>query len=289
MSRTITQIYDALIAEKEALDALSGLLPTPDDAQTFLQDLTTTSKVGIWRLFLWTVAVAIWAHEVLFDRYEAKILDLKYKLITHTPIWWQLRALEFQFGDTLVWNGAQFVYDPIDVSARIVKRSAVVTSSGVVRIKVAKLDGDGLPIPLSGPEITAFTAFANEQAPAGINVIVISADPDLLKVEYTVYYDPLVLAPDGSLLTDPAVFPVENAINAHIRNLPFNGVLNLTALTDSVQAAEGVTDPILTTAAAKYGLTAYVTIDANYIAYAGHMKIDPAFPLSSSITYLLAP
>jgi hypothetical protein len=289
MARTITEIYDALISEKENLDALSGLVPAPDNHQTFLQDLTSTSKVAIWRLFLWIVAVAIWAHETLFDRYEAKIIDLKYKLITHTPLWWQQRALEFQFGYTLTWNGAQFVYTTIDEVAKIVKRSAVVVSQGVVRIKVAKLDGGGLPVPLSGPELTAFTAFANEQAPAGINVIVISADADLLKLGYLVYYDPLVLAPDGSLLTSPAVFPVEDAINGYIQNLPFNGVLNLTALTDAIQQALGVVDPVIQSAQAKYGLTAYVDVVDNYTSYAGHMKVDPSFPLSGSITYQIAP
>lgn len=288
MARTLTEIYDALIVEKETLEVLSGLAPNPDDSQTFLQDLSSTSKVAIWRLFLWVVAVGLWTTETLFDRHKAEIVALKFTLHVSTAQWWQERALEFQLGYTLTWNGSQFVYSSIDEVAKIIKRAAVVHSPGIVRIKVAKLDGGGLPVPLSGPETVAFTAYAQLIAPAGINTLIISANADLLKVYFTVYYDPLVLDSSGELLSTPGTKPAEDAINNYIRNLPFNGVLNLTALTDAVQSATGVVDPILTSASAKYGLTAYVDIDANYTSYAGHFSIDPLFPLSTTITYVSA-
>lgn len=288
MARSLSEIYNALIAEKETLEVLSGLNPTPDDAQTFLQDLSSTSKVAIWRLYLWVVSVGIWTLETLFDRHKAEIEALKNKLVVCTSLWWQMKCFDFQLGYALEWNGAQFVYSSVDLEAQIIKRAAVVNTPGIVRLKVAKLDDDGLPTPLSGPEVVSFTAYALQIAPAGINVIVISAEADLLKVTFDVYYNPLVMTPTGELITSPGTKPVEDAINGYIQNLPFNGVLNLTALTDAVQKAQGVVDPILTSAEAKFGATPYLAIDANYNSYAGHLKIDPLFPLESSINYITA-
>ena len=55
-------------------------------------------------------------------------------------------------------------------------------------------------------------------------------EADLLKVAYTIYYDPLVMNSDGELIADDTIKPVELAINNYIQNLPFNGILNLNKL-----------------------------------------------------------
>ena len=236
--------------------ALAGLQPNPDDSQTFLQDLTTTSKVSIWRLFLYVVAFGHYVIETLYDRHVAQVTALKYTLITGTPQWVRARALLFQYGDALIWNGAQFVYAVINTTNQIVKRAAVIDSGGIVRIKVAKLDTDGTtPIPLTAAEKTSFEAYAGQFMFAGINFIVISANADEVKVTATVIYDPLVLTPTGQLITDTSIKPVEAAINGYISNLPFDGVFNINALIDAIQAAAGVVDPQLndSSIAARYG------------------------------------
>ena len=92
MARTIKQIYDAMITEKETFSSLNTLVPNPDTAQTFLSDLTTSSKVAIWRLMFWVVAVAIWSHEQIFDQHKAELIEIGNNLITGTKRWYKEQA-----------------------------------------------------------------------------------------------------------------------------------------------------------------------------------------------------
>lgn len=274
MARSISEIYDEIITEKETMASLSGLLPAPDDSQTFLQDLSSTSKVAIWRLWAWVTAVAINIHEKIFDLHKAEIEARALEIPTGTAIWYHEQALKFQFGDSLTWNGVAYVYPTITPANQIVKLVAVVDLSFLVRIKAAKLDGGGNPIPLTAPELSAFEGYIIQIKFAGTSTIVTSSVADDLQVDYFIKYDPLVMAPDGSLLDDPATFPVKDAINAYASSLPFNGKLTLMELTDAVQLAEGVVDVTLNTASAKFGALPYVAINKEYTPDAGYLVLD---------------
>ncbi len=286
MARTIAQIYDAMITEKETFASLDGLTPKPDDSQTFLADLSTTSKVAIWRLMFWVVAVAIWAHEMVFDEHEAEVEATAAALIPGTAQWLQGEMFKFQFGDTLQFIDGKFQYPIIDLTKQIIKRVAIVETLGQVRVKVAKLDVSDDPEKLDAAEESAADTYLNQIKFAGTNTALITKDADLLKVAYDIHYDPQVLDSAGESIADPGTFPVVDAINGYIQELPFNGALNLTEMTDAVQAADGVVDPVLTLAEAKFGAIPYATIVREYVADAGHMKIDPGFPLSTQITYI---
>ncbi len=286
MARSINEIYDQMVLEKQNMSTLSGLQPNIDNSQTLLADLTSTSKVAVWRLIFFVVAVAIWVHEVLFDKHAAEIEARANELISGTKEWLRDQCFIFQYGDELEWDGKKYVYVLLDENKRIIKRSAVIEVNGQVRVKVAKLDGSGLPEPLTTSELTAFSAYINKVKFAGTNVAIISYSADLLKIHYEITYDPLVMNDSGALISDPSVKPVEVAINGLIQNLPFNGVLNLTKLTDAIQNATGVIDPILISAEARYGSTPFVPIVKSYEANAGHMQIDPAYPLSTTINYM---
>jgi hypothetical protein len=286
MARTTQQIYDALIAEKNSNATLNALQPNIDNAQNLLTDLTSPSKVAIWRLYYWVVAVVLHNFEVLMDVYKEMVEDIAAKSRPGTVRWYQEETLKFQFGHQLIYNPAKgkYEYPANDETSKIVKRSAVVESNNQVRIKAAKFDGGVQQ--LLPAEMNALTAYWNKLKYAGVNTVVTSGPADLLKVNYTVYYDPLVMAANGSLLSDPAVFPVRDAINTYIGSLPFNGELVLTKLTDEVQKAKGVVDPILNSAEARYGALMYSPILTKYIPDAGYMEIDQNFPLSNSITYI---
>jgi len=121
---------------------------------------------------------------------------------------------------------------------------------------------------------------------AGTDLTIISNPSDTLKIRYDIVYDPLVLTETGELINTPGTYPVHDVINEFIGNLPFNGVLNLTQLTDAIQQVEGVVDPTLVSAWAKFGSLPYSLINKNYQADAGHMVIDPANPLTSTINYI---
>lgn len=291
MSRTIGNIYNEMVLEKESMTTLNELQPSIDNSQTLLSDLSSGSKVAIWRLLFFVVAVGIWVHEVLFDKHKADIEKRANEIITGTPLWYREECFRFQYGDSIEWNGKQYIYLIHDTTKQIIKRAAVIEATGPqgqiqVRIKVAKLDSADLPTPLTTAELTAFKEYIAKVKFAGTNIAIISRDADLLKISYDVTYDPLVINGNGELISDPSIKPVELAINNHIQNLPFNGILNLTSLTDAIQTAQGVIDPVLNNAEAKYGSLAYATINKNYNANAGHMKIDPAFPLATQLNYI---
>jgi len=286
MARTITEIYNAMIAEKETMATLAGLQPDPDTFQTFLDDLTTSSKVAMWRLIFYVVAFALFIHETLWDIKLIELEDAAAKAIPGTERWWYEQCLIFQYGDALSWVEGKYQYVPVDFTARIILSAAAIGVGGAVQLKVAKDNGSGVPTPMTAPEVSSFEAYVDQIKPAGTITTVISETADLLHLAYDIYYDPLLLNPDGSLITDAASFPVEDAINNYIRDLQFNGYLYLSVLDDSIQAATGVKDFERNTAEAKYGVLAYSAIDVKYNANAGHMAIDPVYPLSAALNYI---
>ena len=274
VARSITVILDEILTEKQNQTALNDLQPSIDDSQTLLDDLTSTSKVALWRLWAFIMAVAINIHEKIYELFEAEIELRATQVPSGTPIWLQVEGLKFQFGDSLEFNGIKFVYPVIDESKQVVKLLAIVDLGFFVRFKAAKLDGAGLAIPLSGSELTSFTGYIKQIRFAGTAVTITTDPGDDLRLDYFIRYDPLLLAADGSLLEDPSTFPVIDAINGKIQSLPFDGILSLMELTDAVQLATGVIDVTLNEAAAKFGILNFLVINKEYNPDAGYLVLD---------------
>ena len=291
MARTVDEIYDSLIAQKESNSDLAPLLPDPETASQLQSKLSSGSKVAGWRLFLKVVAWGIRQHELVFDDHKTDIKKFADTLIGGTTRWLQRQCFLFQLGDVLVYNTDtnKFSYLSDNPTAQIIKRAAVLEAGGQLRIKVAKEDGGGDPEKLGTSELSAFQTYISQIKFAGTNVIVTSNDADELQINYEVFYDPILMQANGSLVSDGSTFPVEDAINDYIENLPFNGVLNLTELTDVVQQAVGVKDPRLSSALARFGSNPFTSITREYVADAGYMKVDPGTPLSGTITYTPEP
>lgn len=284
MARTIPQIYDSLIAQKDTQSSLSTLQPAIDSAQQLLGDLTSTSKVSRWRLMLWIVATGIYVLEMLWDLTRKELQDIAANAIPGTTQWYANQALLFQFGYQLQYINNKYQYSNVDTAARIVTHSACLDNAGMVVLKVVKTVS-GAYAPLSSTELAAFTSYINQIKYAGTATLIISRNADLLKIYLNVWYNPQVLDATGQLLTS-STFPVEDAINAYLASLPFNGRLDLSRLIDAVQLATGVVDQELVSAEAKVGVSPYVPFTVNYTSDAGHMIIDPNFALSTTITYL---
>ena len=287
MSRTISQIYDAIIAEKETFSSLDTLVPNPDTAQTFLTNLTSSSKVAIWRLWAWVFAVAIWSHEKIFDEHVAEIEALSLTIVAGTKPWYVRQSLLFQYGDALIWDSSllKYAYAVGSTGIKVVFRASVIEVANQLRIKIAKDSGGGVLAPLSGPEETAFTSYINTIKFAGTNISVTNINADTLKLIILINYDPLILTSDGEIILTPGTFPVEDAINDYIKNLPFDGTFNKNRLIDAMQAVEGVIDPEVNTCEARTGANPFVATGPNYVADAGYLVIDPSFPLNANITY----
>jgi hypothetical protein len=272
----LQEIYDEIIAEKETLTSLSDLVPSGTRYTNLLAELSTASKVAIWRLWAYVVATAIFAHESLFDSFASEVETASQEAIWGTAQWYHQNTLKFQYGYTLVFDGQKYGYTSDDPSAKIIAFAAVQERvDGLLVLKVAKAG----PSPLTSTELAAFQAYAEQTKFAGTRLSCVSFPADSLKLYYTVYYDPILPLTTVSQR-------VENAINEYLKALPFNGKFRINLMTDKLQDIDGIIDPVFTSAEAKYGALPYQGFVNEYLSNAGYLKIDPAFPLSSTIQYL---
>ncbi len=167
------------------------------------------------------------------------------------------------------------VVPPVDESVLIIKCAAAEEYFGlnVVRIKVAKQDGDELG-PLSEPELTALKGYMQKVKDAGVRMRVTSEDPDDLSLHLSVYYDPLVLNSAGARLDGVDDTPVKKAINLFLASLPFNGVFVLNELIDAIEAVDGVEIAHVPYAAARHLPVDYAEVAVKYTPDAGYMLLD---------------
>ena len=269
MARSIQEIQELIYQAKTQEPALN--------------DLNSTSKVAIWRLWVYIIAVAIWSLEKLFDLHRADIDRRLLELKPHTARWYRNKALAFQYGFDLLpdsdkFNNAGRSEEQIEAS-KIVKYSAVVESlnEGRLIVKIATEQGDTLR-PITEEQKRSFEAYLQEIKDAGVRLSVVNYKPDILHLRMKIVYDPLMLDSNGQSITN-AFKPVERAIKDYLKNLPFNGELVLAHLIDALQQAEGVKIPHLVLAQSKninsggeYG--AFETIEISKIPTAGYFTID---------------
>jgi hypothetical protein len=285
MARTTEEIYNATIEAKATFAELDGLAPGADDAQTLLTDLGNETNVADWRLWTYLYSYAQSLLEQFFDIFKAEIKEIGATSHFGTLPWWRQAARQFQYGYDLLWDETllKFKYATVDEDSQIIKRAASTSypDTQEVVIKVAKADGE----PLTAPEKAAFEAYCIEIAAAGINTTVISQVADDFKVDIEIFYDPLVMADNGSLLSDPAIFPVEDAILNHLSSLDFNGEIVKTFLQDEIQKADGVVNPVIRFAYSRVGAAPYSEIGDKQQAFSGQFRIDPLVAWADQLTY----
>lgn len=269
MARTIQEIQTLILQAKAQEPALN--------------ELNSTSKVAIWRLWVYIIAVAIWGLEKLFDQHRVDIDKRLAELKPHTARWYRSKALAFQYGFDLLpdsdkFNNQGHTEEAIEAS-KIVKYSAVIESKneGRLIVKIAGEQGDTLQ-PITDAQKQAFEAYLQEIKDAGVRLSVVNYQPDILHLQMKIVYDPLVLDSNGQSIIH-ATKPVETAIKDYLKRLPFNGELVLAHLIDALQQAEGVKIPHLVLAQSKnitsggsYG--AFETIEISKIPTAGYFTID---------------
>ena len=270
MARSIQDIQQLIYAQKAQEPAL--------------ESLNSTSKVAMWRLWVYIISVAIWSLEKLFDLHRTDIDKRLTELKPHTARWYKSKALAFQYGFSLSLDGDKyddnqwFTKEQIEAS-KIIKYSAVVESKneGRLIVKIAGEQDDTLQ-PITDVQKQAFEAYLQEIKDAGVRLSVVNYQPDVLHLQMKIIYDPLVLDSNGQSITH-ATKPVEEAIKSYLKRLPFNGELILAHLIDTLQQAEGVKIPHLVLAQSKnitssgeYG--AFETIEISKIPTAGYFTID---------------
>lgn len=277
MARTITAIQTEIFDNIAANENLVGL--------------TSTSKVSIWRLMVFVFAFSIWVLENLFDTHVKEVNEVIQNDKTHRPSWYVTQAKKFQYGfpliaDTDKYDNTGFTEAQVEDS-KIVKYAAATPGGGQVYLKIAK-EVAGILAPLSSAEKTAFDGYAKEFIDMGVKYLVVNHLPDILLLNIQIFRDPLVLDANGmSILSGN--YPVQDAINEYMKELPFNGELVLAHLIDKLQLVEGVVIPNLVNAESQSinintGVyNAAVPITVKTIPESGYFSI----PDFNNITYVV--
>lgn len=263
MARTIADIQLEIVTSVQADEVLGPLL-------------SSTSKVSIWRLWTYVVAVAIWTLETIFDIFRIEIDEKIATLKPHSLRWYALKAKAFQYGQDLVDDADYYDntgLDDTDIEASlIIDHAAVVEQTRGLRIKVATTVSGDLAA-LTTPQLNAFKEYMKRVKDAGVKLLITSAIADSLKLKLTVYYNPLVLDATGGRADGTSSTPVQDAINNYLKNLPFNGVFVVQSLIDVLQQVDGARVFDIQESQARYGALAYTAFRVQYIPDAGYLRI----------------
>mgnify|MGYP001235222826 CR=1 FL=1 len=274
--RTIGEIYNVMINEKLTKSYLSTLQPSIDNHQTFLNDLASSSKVAIWRCFIWLVAFQTYIFEQIMVNYRNEIDELIDNSYVGSIKWYIAKAKEFQYGDSLViGDNYNIGYTTIDTDKQICEFAAGEEISGTFYLKVRRKDTDIFSI----PEMEAFTEYINQIKFAGTRIEIRNLEPNLAKIYIEIIYNP-------EYILDDIKTNVYNAINNYIENIEFNSTFYVNKLIDSLQSIEGVIDPQFNWTNSKiYGDSGYQSFTYSYKPTSGYMRIDTDFPLTTTITF----
>lgn len=270
MARDIKTIFEEIRGEALSLATNAG-------NADMIAMLNNPSKVAIWKMLFYAVAFGIYAIEVLFDSFRSELDEKVRKMKPHSSRWYAEKAKLFQYGLPLIPESDQYdnsglTEDQI-ASMLIVAHAAVVEQDRGIRIKVAKNDGADLA-PLAAGELASFTEYMEEVKDAGIKLRITSNVADDLKCALRVFYDPLVLDASGMRIDGTSLQPVQDALKAFLKNLPFNGLFVPQMAVDALQKVEGVVIVKDDQWQARYGVLPFSSIDVEYIPDAGYLRIN---------------
>jgi len=224
MARTIEQIQASIVADVQLTPEFSGL---------------SNSNRAIWRLFSYVVAVTILLLEQIIDIFRADNEIKINQAIPETASWLTNKVFGFQYSATnpqiLTLDNFVPTYNVVDASLQIITRCSVVTTiSNKVLIKVAKSEP---PISLSSSELSALQGYVNIIGVAGISYTCFSTDADRVYIGADIFYDGQYSATIQGM--------VINSITNYLKNLPFNGQLQISDLEFAIRNTTGVNDVLI--------------------------------------------
>lgn len=194
------------------------------------------SKVSIENLLLYIVATAIWTLEKLMDSHTAEMTEYIAAMKPHSLRWYVEKAKAFHYGESLIPGTDKYALADDDEGVVMpVTFAACTESNATLYLKVAKRG----PEPLTDEEKSAFEAYMREIKDAGVRIDVTSQDGDYLRLDMTVFYNPLLITAEGESKADGSKV-AELAIKNYIENLPFNGEFRKNEMVDALQNTPGI-------------------------------------------------
>lgn len=250
------------------------------DSDPILAELSSTSNVSIWNLFLYIVARCFQDQRVYFDAHRT---DVNWELTNQksgTLPWYRQKALAFQYGFDLLADSDKFdnttATETEIEDSKILKYAAVNESeeSGRIIIKVATQIDNQLS-PISEEQNTSLKEYFEEIKYAGTRITIINYIADKLFLNLKIYRDPLVINSDGVSILE-GTKPVEDALLEFMKELPFNGELVLQSLVDKLQQVRGVKIAHLLEAKSSWvdALGSPTIINVKRIPESGYFKIE---------------
>lgn len=275
MARTIKDI------QAEMLAAIS--------VDTRLSSLNSTSTTAVYRLLTYIVAASIWVLEVLFDTHKAELTAIVANQKPHQLRWYVEKTKTFQYGSALPFDSDVYdnslLTDAAIESQKVVTAAAAIEVNGRVLVKAATLDGVNLG-KLTTPQYNALKSYLNDVKDAGVKIDLISQDGDRFKLILDVFYNPQILADDGSRLDGTSASPVVDVVHTYLRQMDFNGLFVKSRLTDVLQLVDGVVVPeIRACQAARFDVVIWQPIDVFYQPYSGWLKFYDE-PVDLVINYI---
>lgn len=216
----------------------------------------TFSLVSIENIWLDLVSFCIWTLEMLFDFHKIEVDELILNQKSGTPPWYRTMALRFQFGFDLVpdkdyFDNAGATEEQIEAS-KIIKYAAVDESDDESRM-IIKIAGETNGVLHEFTDPTQIEAveryFKDIKWPGKITIINYKADQLYLVIQ--IQRDPLVLDTNGMSILN-ANYPIIEAIQEFMKELPFNGELKLSAVVDKLQKISGVLDATVLSASSAW-------------------------------------
>jgi hypothetical protein len=257
--------------------------------RTFDDQFSVTSLESI---IFSNVATSMWTMQELFEQFKRDITFTIDDQMPGTANWYAYKARMFQYGVELIDGTDRYdntgLTDEQVEAMRIVKFAAAVESrdSSLLRIKIASEDGNGKRTQLTPAQLTAFTRYIQMIKYAGVRVSVVDHEPDHMRLNIDIYYDPLVLNVHGQRLDGTGDNTVQDVIRNHLSNLQFNGMYSNQALVDTLQVLDGVRIAEIKHAASKFPPYAeFTAINAFEIADAGFYQISDENLILNFIPY----
>ncbi len=252
--KTTTKIYNDIIAEKQSGN------------YTELDELNSTSKVAVWRLWVWIFAFFSKVIYEVQDSFKSYVEIFFAKNQVGTLSWWIDTVGKFQYGDILQFIDKKYQYSVLDTDKQIVSRVALSVQESVLEFKVAKFEDDKL-VSLTVPELEACESYINRIKPVGTYISINTYSADNLKLGLRIYYN----AQYSQSLIETQI---NDKISGYLSEIIFNGSLSETELTDELQQIEGVVNPVFISGEAKASFEpTYNLFEDYYQAVSGYFEL----------------
>jgi len=250
---------------------------TPEEIRASLEDYATTelnlttSKVAEWRILTEIFVYAIWVFEGIMVNFQSIIDKTIQAKQPPTLGWWYDTVKNFQKGYELSMNeDGILTYSQVDEDAQIIAQALLTESPGTdfpFKIRIAKWDSedDRTLQPLSTEELQSFKDYVKAKHPPGITYNIFSGEPDKIKYEISVEYDPAYTDIEQK---------VKDQLDDYRANVNFKTTVYREAMLAKVIEHPAIKNAYFTLLEGKENGGSYATITHEYTLVAGYFEFD---------------